>query len=431
MIEIFKNTNYDFIGKSKALVTVSIVLSLIGVICFVVKGFNMGIDFSGGTLINVRFKKPVDDSRIRSALSKRGIDSTKVIIQPIASQLGEAPKNEALIRMPQTFADEKVAGGIDADKRAIIEALALNYSDLPADQRANKLDINNTGRDAIKDKLLAQDPLKYRASLGETGAAQEYEKAASAIVDFRDKTRGGLIADISEIPLTGATAQLGDFLKSNFYAGDFSVVNAEIVGPQVGRELRNRAIYVTVAALAGMLVFIAFRFEWVYGVGAVIATVHDVILTLAFFSIFGWEISLNVIAALLTLIGYSMNDTIVIFDRIREMLKLRKRDSIEKVSNDAINQTLSRTVITSGLTFLSVLALVLFGGPVLRGFSLTLFIGIIVGTYSSIAIATPFMLWWKNFYAQREAVKAAATAQTRKEIKPAKSRPSAKAKVKA
>ncbi len=432
MIEIFKNTNYDFIGKSRAFVTFSMVLSVIGIICFVVKGFNMGIDFSGGTLINVRFKKPVDDSRIRSALSKRGIDSTKVIIQPVASQLGEAPKNEALIRMPQTFADEKVAGGIDADKRAIIEALALNYSEIPADQRANKLDINNTGRDTIKERLLSQDPLKYRSSLGETGAAQEYEKAATAIVDFRDKTRGGLIADISEIPLTGATSQLGDFLKSSFYAGDFSVVNAEVVGPQVGRELRNRAIYVTVAALAGMLVFIAFRFEWVYGVGAVIATVHDVIITLAFFSIFGWEISLNVIAALLTLIGYSMNDTIVIFDRIREMLKLRKRDPIEKISNDAINQTLSRTVITSGLTFLSVLALVLFGGPVLRGFSLTLFIGIIVGTYSSIAIATPFMLWWKKFYAEREAAKASAAAQAKKEqAKPAKSRPAAKAKVKA
>ncbi|MBL8149544.1 MAG: protein translocase subunit SecF [Blastocatellia bacterium] len=397
MIEIFKDTNYDFIGKKKIFITFSLILSIAGVIAFFVKGFNLGIDFSGGTLVNVRFKSTPDDSRIRSALSKRGIDSSKSVIQPISGQIGEPAKNEVLIRMPQTFSNENVAGGIDADKRAIMDALNQFYSDIPADVRQNKVDINNSGYEVVKDRLSSRDPLGYRQSMGDSGANSEYEKIARYIIDYRDKQRSGIIGDVSEVPLGGQPPKLGDALKENFYAGDFNIVNAEVVGPQVGKELRNRAIYVTLAALAGMLVYIAFRFEWIYGIGAVIATFHDVIVTLAFFSLFGWEISLNVIAALLTLIGYSMNDTIVIFDRIREMLKIHRKEDIDKISNDAINQTLSRTVITSGLTFLSVLALVVFGGPVLRGFSLTLFIGILVGTYSSIAIATPVMLWWKHY----------------------------------
>jgi preprotein translocase subunit SecF len=144
-----------------------------------------------------------------------------------------------------------------------------------------------------------------------------------------------------------------------------------------------------------MLVYIAFRFEWIYGVAAVLAVFHDVLITLGVFSLFHWEISLTVIAALLTLVGYSMNDTIVIFDRIRENLRMRRRDSLAQVANDSINQTLSRTVITSGLTFTSVVAIVLFGGEVLRGFALALTIGIIIGTYSSIAVASPMMLWWE------------------------------------
>jgi preprotein translocase subunit SecF len=183
--------------------------------------------------------------------------------------------------------------------------------------------------------------------------------------------------------------------------GEFSIVNAETVGPQVGRDLRNRAIYVTLAALLGMLIYVAYRFEWIYGVAAVAAVFHDVLVTLTIFSLFNWEISLNVLASLLSLIGYSMNDTIVIFDRIREKLKSQPIGDINKISNEAINETLSRTLITSGLTFFSVLALLIFGGPVLRGFSLALFIGVIVGTYSSIFIATPIMLWGRRFKPQR------------------------------
>jgi preprotein translocase subunit SecF len=176
----------------------------------------------------------------------------------------------------------------------------------------------------------------------------------------------------------------------------YEILSKEAVGEVAGRQLRIQAISVTLLALVGMLLYIAARYEWTYGAAAVITVFHDVLVTLGFFSIFQWEVSLTVIAALLTLVGFSVNDTIVTFDRVRENLKLHRRQSLYSITNDAINQTLSRTVITSGLVFLSVLAMVLFGGEVLRGFSLALFIGIIVGTYSTIAIASPIMVWWQQ-----------------------------------
>lgn len=176
----------------------------------------------------------------------------------------------------------------------------------------------------------------------------------------------------------------------------YKIDGTEAVGAIAGAQLRNKAIAVTLAALVGILIYIAFRFEWTYGAAAVIAVFHDVLVTLGFFSIFQFEVSLTVIAALLTLVGFSVNDTIVVFDRIRENRKLHRRDSLYKVTNDAINQTLSRTIITSGLVFLSVLAMVLFGGEVLRGFSVALLIGVVFGTYSSVAIASPIMVWWEQ-----------------------------------
>jgi preprotein translocase subunit SecF len=183
----------------------------------------------------------------------------------------------------------------------------------------------------------------------------------------------------------------------------YRIESVDAVGEVAGKQLRTQAISVTMAALVGILMYIAFRFEWSYGAAAVIAVFHDVLVTLGIFSIMQWEISLTVIAALLTLVGFSVNDTIVIFDRIRENLRLHRRDSLYNVTNLSINQTLSRTVITSGLVFLSVLAMVLFGGEVLRGFSLALLIGIVFGTYSSVAIASPIMVWWEQRIAASKA----------------------------
>ncbi len=176
----------------------------------------------------------------------------------------------------------------------------------------------------------------------------------------------------------------------------YKIIGTDAVGAVAGAQLRNKAIAVTLAALVGILVYMAYRFEWTYGAAAVIAVFHDVLVTLGFFSIFQWEISLTVIAALLTLVGFSVNDTIVVFDRIRENRRLHRRESLYRITNDAINQTLSRTAITNGLVFLSVLAMVLFGGDVLFGFSVALLIGVIFGTYSSVAIASPIMVWWEQ-----------------------------------
>jgi preprotein translocase subunit SecF len=190
-------------------------------------------------------------------------------------------------------------------------------------------------------------------------------------------------------------------LKQECYLAPFHVMQVQMVGPKVGAELRKKAVLATLYALAGMLVYIAFRFEWIYGLGAVIAVFHDTIITIGLFSLFNKEITMTVIAALLTLVGYSMNDTIVIFDRIRENLKILRREPLESLMNKAVNQTLSRTVMTSGLTFLTVIALFVWGGPVLNGFSFALVCGIIVGTYSSVFIASPIVLFWHNYTDRR------------------------------
>ncbi len=176
----------------------------------------------------------------------------------------------------------------------------------------------------------------------------------------------------------------------------YKIVGTDSVGPVAGAQLRNQAVIATLLGMIGILLFIAFRYDWTYAAGAVIAVFHDVLITLAFFSIFQWEVSLTVLAALLTLVGFSVNDSIVIFDRIRENLTLHRGKSLYQLTNDSINQTMSRTIVTNGLVFLSVLALVIFGGEVLRGFSLALFVGSITGTYSTIAIASPIAIWWQD-----------------------------------
>jgi preprotein translocase subunit SecF len=180
------------------------------------------------------------------------------------------------------------------------------------------------------------------------------------------------------------------------FSGKFKVEGSESVSAKVGGDLRRQAVTATLYALVGILIYIAFRFEWIYGAAAVFAVFHDTLVTLGFFSLFNYEINLTVIAALLTLVGYSVNDTIVVFDRVRENLKIRRRDDFETILNDSINQTLSRTILTSGLTFLTVLALFLFGGVTINNFAFAMVVGIIVGTYSSVAVAAPLVLIYTN-----------------------------------
>jgi len=187
------------------------------------------------------------------------------------------------------------------------------------------------------------------------------------------------------------------------FGGKYENLGSEYVGPSVGGDLRQQAVMATLYALGGILVYIAFRFEWIYGAAAVFAVFHDTLVTLGIFSLFNKEINLTVIAALLTLVGYSVNDTIVVFDRVRENLKIRRRDDLESILNDSINQTLSRTILTSGLTFLTVLALFLFGGEIINNFAFAMVIGIVVGTYSSIAVASPLVLIYTKLRGQGSA----------------------------
>lgn len=201
--------------------------------------------------------------------------------------------------------------------------------------------------------------------------------------------------DIGQTKVRDALATFGKGGKLSEGA-DWEIAATDAVGPVAGRQLRNQAVTVTLLALVGILLYIAFRYEWTYGASAVITVFHDVLVTLAFFSIFQIEVNLTVVAALLTLVGFSVNDTIVTFDRVRENLRLHRRSSLYDITNEAINQTLSRTIITSGLVFLSVVALVFFGGEVLRPFSLALVIGVVCGTYSTIAISNPIMVWWQQ-----------------------------------
>jgi len=238
-----------------------------------------------------------------------------------------------------------------------------------------------------------------------TNAGDRYQQLAKNILQYRDKNAQGVLTNFADLTsVNGVTPPVLASLKDGYALGPFTIRNVEIVGPKVGAELRLQAVYVTLYALAGMLVYIAFRFEWVYGAAAVLAVFHDVLITLGFFSLLHFEISLTVIAALLTLVGYSMNDTIVIFDRIRENNRLLRKESFADVVNKSINQTLSRTILTSGLTFLTVLVLFLMGGQVLRAFSFALVVGIVVGTYSSFGIAAPLVVAWVNWRGQGQAV---------------------------
>ncbi len=229
-----------------------------------------------------------------------------------------------------------------------------------------------------------------------TDASQRYTAAAKAIVDYRDKTRGGVLSSFDELKTVADPAVVAA-LQDGFFLSDFGVYQVEIVGPQVGEQLKGQALRAVAYSLAGMLIYLGFRFEWIYGVAAVITVFHDTLITVGAFSLANKEISLTVIAAILTLIGYSNNDTIVIFDRIRENLKLMRREKLSEIVNRSINQTLSRTILTAGLTFLTVLALYLFGGEVLHGFSFALVIGILIGTYSSIAIAAPILVAYQDW----------------------------------
>jgi len=286
---LFDNANYDFIKWRWHAIGLSAIIIIAGLVYGIQKGIPLGIDFSGGTILVVKFDQPVTDDQVRQALV------ASIAGDQVIQTYGDASANQKLIRLPQLVQEESAA--LDTNARAVVEALT----------------------------------------------------------------------------------------KAN--VGKFEVLSQELVGPVVGADLQRRGIYATLASILGITVYIGLRFRFAFAIGAIAATLHDVLVTFAFLFFFGYDLSLNVVAAILTITGYSVNDTIVIFDRVRENMRTKRRDSLEKIVNESVNQTLSRTIITAGTTFLAVLALYLFGGEVLEGFAFTMLVGIISGTYSTIFIA--------------------------------------------
>jgi len=307
-MHIFKNPNFDFIRWKWHAIALSWVIILIGAIGIWTKGMPKGVEFSGGTIVIVKFDQQPDLDKIRASLPGGGANA-------IVQQYGDPTQKQVMIRVHSAGAETGAELSATADQ--------------------------------------------VTKSLGQAGLAQ----------------------------ITGHCLNAS---ATNCIAG------TEIIGPTVGQELQSRGIMATVFALAGILVYIALRFRLSFAVGAVVATVHDLLITFAFLAFFRYDLSLNVIAALLTITGYSVNDTIVIFDRVRENLRGMRRDNIDHVVNVAVNQTLSRTILTAGTTLLSVISLYFFGGEVLHGFAFTMLVGVITGTYSSVFIAAAIVIIWQG-----------------------------------
>jgi len=385
-MEIFKQPKFDFLGRMMwPFIILSLLLTAAGIVSLAVKGGpKYGIDFTGGALVDLNFIKRPPADAIRSALHQK--ISSEIEVQEVT--------NSQEVMISTGARDDSALQVVRGDMISTLNA-AFNKGD-----EGTKLDLNTAPQASITERL--------REALGKAGVGFSDDQLAAltkSIATYRDTPpRSGLVTnldDFSQVP--GMTPQILNVIKQEFFPGNFTVRSVEIVGPKIGADLRQQAINVVLIALGAMLVYIAFRFEWIYGVAAVIAVFHDTIITIGLFSLFGKEIDLTVIAALLTLVGYSMNDTIVTFDRIRENLKLGVRGSFTDIVNLSINQTLSRTILTSGLTFLTAISLFLFGGQVLNGFSFALVVGIIVGTYSSIFVASPILVFWRNLAQGRRA----------------------------
>jgi preprotein translocase subunit SecF len=376
-------------GKAKYFYALSGILLLAGwASIFFGSGIRYGIDFKGGTNVDVRFAQPYAkiEDRLRTGLATQGLGNTEV--QPI-SDIANPNSNEVVIFVEGKGQDDQA---LQASREKVLNALNATFGV----SGSNKADFNSATPTSLAAVLTEKDPLLLSANAGD-----RYQQLAKKLLDYRDKNANGVLTNFDELSkVDGVTGPVLAAVKNSFALGPFAIRNVEVVGPKVGAELRKQAIFVTLYALGGMLVYIAFRFEWVYGAAAVLAVFHDVLITLGFFSLLRFEISLTVIAALLTLVGYSMNDTIVIFDRIRENNRLLRKESFADVVNKSINQTLSRTILTSGLTFLTVLVLFLMGGQVLRAFSFALVVGIVVGTYSSFGIAAPLVVAWNRWRGQ-------------------------------
>ncbi len=379
-MEFFRDSKIEFMKYRKYFVVISAALVVVAIFAVFVHGkLNLGIDFVGGTQLTVRFTEQPEIDGLRSILTDAGIGDAQI------QRFGAVEANEVLIKTGTVAGSEEGSG-----------ALVVAALDRALNEAAGGFDLNERGRDALAELLVAEDPEGLDPANDEQARAR-YTRLAGAIVDSRQEK--GIFSGWEEVrSIQGISGETAAMLEEKAKLGEFAVLGMENVGPQIGAELRRKGIWAVVASLIGMLVYIWFRFELRFGIGALVAVTHDVIVTLGLFALGDFEFNLTTIAAFLTLVGYSVNDTVVVFDRVRENLRRRRSKSLEEIMDQSINQTLSRTVLTSGTTLLTVGCLLFAGGEALRGFAFILFVGIVVGTYSSVYVASPFTLLWERFF---------------------------------
>ena len=386
---LFKEVpNIKFINKRYYAFALSGLIILAGLVMFFTRGFNMGIDFSGGTMIEVSFLKPTSIPQVRSILNKINLgdaqitrigSENKFFIKTLASlkklNLKNALKIEA-VEEYELVAREIRSGMLDAAERDQVAA--------------GKIDLNNTAEGEIARFLRDK-------GLGDEDALA----SAKIIIDLR-KSKTGVINDFSALEKAGIKHRIMTVLRDNTFLSKFTFLSVEFVGPQVGQDLRRKAALACIWALIGMLVYIAFRFKFLYGVSGILTLAHDVLIALSFILFFNIEMSLQVVAAILTIVGYSINDTIVVFDRLRDNLKIMKKDDLEAILDKSLNQTLSRSIFTSLTVFLTVMSLFLFGGEVIRPFAFTMLVGVIAGSYSTIYQSCAWLKVWEKYFLKRK-----------------------------
>jgi preprotein translocase subunit SecF len=381
-MRILANTKIDFMKYRKYWIVFSFAVMALGLVSiFFMKRLNLGIDFAGGTQLTLKFAQAPDVQELRSLLASAGFDESQI------QRFGRPGENEILVRTPIVEGSEE-GGGAE-----VLAALDRKFN-----PGLSGVDLNRIGSGTLADQLARANPDGVAGD--ESAVRAHYQAIADSVLSAR---RGkAMFQSWEELAGTpGLSAKALDHLKSSASFGGYAVLATENVGPQVGAELRQRGLLAVVGALLGMLVYIWIRFELRFGIGATMASLHDVLITLGLYSLMGYEFNLTTIAAFLTLVGYSVNDTVVTFDRVRENMRKHAGGGLLKVLNDSINQMLSRTLLTGGTTVLAGLMLFLFGGDVIKGFAFIMMVGILVGTYSSIYIASPFALLWEKWFGAR------------------------------
>ncbi|MCK4765072.1 MAG: protein translocase subunit SecF [Candidatus Aminicenantes bacterium] len=386
-----KEPDFKFMNKKLYAFVISGLVIIAGLVLLQTRGFNLGIDFSGGTMIEISFKDEVNIDYLRDSLDKVGIADSEIV--------RVKRENKFFIKTIMDIKDADSGEDFEAhEKKANLIKEVFRNDEEKANLQAGKLDLNNSAENSIMNFLS-----------GKGISPDDAEDSAKKIVGLRKSYQDangnitGLIGDFSEIEKLDLKKRVQAVLKEHTFLGSFTFLSTEFVGPQVGLRLRDQAARATFFALIGMLLYIGFRFKWIYGIAAVITLFHDVLIVLAVILFFKVEVSLSVVAGILTIVGYSLNDTIVIFDRVRDNVKLMRKEGAEKILDTSINRTLSRTIVTSGTTLATVLALFFFGGEVIHNFSFTLITGIIVGTYSSIFQSCVWLkIWEKNFLGRKK-----------------------------